>query len=166
MEVRYSKVLTKYDRNDLANPDSTVKNTYSKYMDRILSAVGFKCAATSRDGKKDSHMAVLTAISDFCEQSDPLNGPRKKIMHDHAMSILTSAELEAQVRFMSFLSSKNPAAPFPAPYLADESPTKALLAKKFTQLRSILDLQGFDDSILNTGAPTWQALCMPSCTLS
>ena len=141
MEVRYSKVVTKYDRNDLTNPDSTVKNTYAKYMDRILSAVGFKCAATSTDGKDNSHMAVMTAISDFCEQSDPLNGSRKKIMHDHAMSILTSAELEAQVRFVSFLTSKNPAASFPAPYLAEGSPTKTLLAKKFTQLRSILDLQ-------------------------
>ena len=75
-------------------------------------------------------------------------------MHDHAMSMLTSAELEAQDRFISFLTSKNPAAPFPGPYLAEGSPTKTLLAKKFTQLRSILDLQGFDDSILNTGALT------------
>ena len=96
----------------------------------------------------------MTAISDFCEQADPLNGSRKKIMHGHAMSILTSAELEAQDRFISFLTSKNPAAPFPGPYLAEGSPTKTLLAKKFTQLRSILDLQGFDDSILNTGALT------------
>ena len=99
-------------------------------------------------------MAVMTAISDFCEQADPLNGARKKIMRDHAMAMLTSAELEAQDRFISFLTSKNPAAPFPGPYLAEGSPTKTLLAKKFTQLRSILDLQGFDDSILNTGAVT------------
>ena len=154
VEVRYSKVLSKHNRADLTNPDSTVKNTYAKYMDRILSAVGFKCAATSTDGKEDSHMAVMTAISDFCEQADPLNGSRKKIMHGHAMSMLTSAELEAQDRFVSFLTSKNPAAPFPGPYLAEGSPTKTLLAKKFTQLRSILDLQGFDDSILNTGAVT------------
>jgi hypothetical protein len=154
VEVRYSKVLTKHDRADLTNPDSTAKNTYSKYMDRILSAVGFKCAATSTDGKEDSHMAVMTAIADFCEQADPINGSRKKIMQGHAMSILTSAELEAQDRFISFLTSKNPAAPFPGPYLAVGSPTKTLLAKKFTQLRSILDLQGFDDSILNTGALT------------
>jgi hypothetical protein len=154
IEVRYSKVQSKHNRADLTNPDSTVKNTYAKYMDRILSAVGFKCAATSADGKEDSHMAVMTAISDFCEQADPLNGARKKIMRDHAMSMLTSAELEAQDRFISFLTSKNPAAPFPGPYLAEGSPTKTLLAKKFTQLRSILDLQGFDDSILNTGAVT------------
>ena len=99
-------------------------------------------------------MAVMTAISDFCEQADPLNGSRKKIMHGHAMSILASVELEAQVRFVLFLTSKNPTVPLPAPYLAEGSPTKMLLAKKFTQLRSILDLQGFDDSILNTGALT------------
>ena len=99
-------------------------------------------------------MAVMTAISDFCEQADPLNGARKLKMHGHAMTILTSAELEAQDRFVSFLTSKNPAAPFPGPYLAEGPPTKTLLAKKFTQLRSILDLQGFDDSILNTGAVT------------
>ena len=154
-EVKYSKVVTKYGRNDLTNPDSTVKNKYAKYMDRFLSAVGFKCAATSTDGKDNNHMAVMTAISDFCEQSDPLNGSRKKIMHDHTMSILTSAELEAQARFVSFLTSKNPVAPFPAPYLAEGFPTKTLLAKKFTQLRSILDLQGFDDSILNTCALTF-----------
>ena len=150
----YSKVLTKYDRKDLTDPDSTVKNTYSKYMDRILSTVGFKCAATSTDGKDDSYMSDMTAISNVCEQSDPLNGARKKIMHDHAMSILTSAELEAEVRFRAFLTSKNPAAPFPTPYLAEGSPIETLLAKKFTQLRSTLDLQGFDDSILNT-------LCVP-----
>ena len=54
MEVRYSKVLTQHDRADLTNPDSTAKNTYSKYMDRILSAVGFKCAATSTDGKENT----------------------------------------------------------------------------------------------------------------
>ena len=141
VEVRYSKVITKYDRNDLADPNSTVKNTYSKYMDRVLSTLGFKCATTSTDGKDNNHMSVMTAIANFCEQSDPLNGTRKKIMHDHAVSILTSAELEAEVRFRAFLTSKNPAAPFPAPYLAEGSPIKTLLAKKFTQLRSILDLR-------------------------
>ena len=123
-------------------------------MDRILSTVGFKCAATDVGGKDNSHMSVMTAISTFCEQADPLNGARKKLMHDHALSTLTSAELEAEVRLKSFLASKNPAAPFPSPYLADGSPIKTLLAKKFTQLRSILDLQGFDDSILNTGELT------------
>ena len=46
---------------DLTNPDSTAKNTYSKFMDRILSAVGFECTATSTDGKENSHMAVMTA---------------------------------------------------------------------------------------------------------
>ena len=75
-------------------------------------------------------------------------------MHYHAMSILTSAELEAEVRFRAFLTSRNPVVPFPDPYLAEGSPIKTLLAKKFTQLRSILDIQGFDDSILNTGALT------------
>lgn len=96
----------------------------------------------------------MTAISTFCEQADPLNGTRKKLMHDHAMSILTSAELEAEVKFKAFLPSNNPAAPFPSPYLAEGSSIKILLAKKFKLLKSILDLQGFDDSILNTGALT------------
>lgn len=116
--------------------------------------MGFKCAATDAGGKGNSHMSVMTAICDLCEQADPLNGTRKKLMHDHALSILTSAELEAEARFKAFLTSKNPAAPFPSPYLAEGSPIKTLPAKKFTQLKSILDLQGFDDSILNTGELT------------
>ena len=163
----YSKVLTKCDRKDLTDPDSTVKNTYSKYMDRILSTVGFKCAATSTDGKDDSYMSDMTAISNVCEQSDPLNGARKKIMHDHAMSILTSAELEAEVRFRAFLTSKNSAMPFLAPYLAEGSPIKTLLAKKFTQLRSILDLRckGLMTAYLIQVHSLERALCIPPYTL-
>ena len=76
VEVRYSKVLTKHDRADLTNPDSTAKNTYSKYMDRILSAVGFKCAATSTDGKEDSHMANIKFANYLLSNSAP---------HDPAM---------------------------------------------------------------------------------
>ena len=62
-------------------------------------------------------------------------------MHGHALSTLTSAELEAEITFKES-------------YLADGSPIKTLLAKKLTQLRGTFDLQGFDDSILDTGELT------------
>ena len=70
------EVVTEYDRDDLTDPDSTVKNTYSKYMDRILAAMRFRCDATSTDGKGNSHLSVMAAISTFREDADPLNGTR------------------------------------------------------------------------------------------
>ena len=69
-------------------------------------------------------------------------------MRGHARAMLDAAELEAEERFRAFLGSKNPASPFPAPYLANESPIKTMLSKRTEQLESILSLQGFDDSIL------------------
>ena len=36
-QVRYSHVAYEYSREDLANPNLTAKDTYGKYMDRVLS---------------------------------------------------------------------------------------------------------------------------------
>ena len=77
----------------------------------------------------------------FCEQADPLKGAKEGIMHGSALSTLISAELEDEITFKES-------------YLADGSPIKTLLAKKITQLRSTLDLQGFVGSILGTGELT------------
>ena len=46
----------------------------------------FVLTTTTRVISKD-----MTAASTFCEQAGPLNGTRKKLMHIHAMSILTVA---------------------------------------------------------------------------
>ena len=90
----------------------------------------------------DLRSGSAAVATTFCEQADPLiKGAKEGIMHGSALSTLISAELEDEITFKES-------------YLADGSPIETLLAKKITQLRSTLDLQGFVGSILGTGELT------------
>ena len=147
-QVRYSHVPYQYKREDLSDPNKTARDVYAMYMDRILSTIGYQCAHLNPNGRNDSHMAIMLGIKNFCERADPLSEKRSMKMREYATDMLDKAELEAEERFRAFLGSKNPAAVFPSPYLANESPVKTMLMKRTEQLDSILSLQGFDDSIL------------------
>jgi hypothetical protein len=151
IEIYYALSPFLYSRQMLTNSDSSVKDKYMEYMDRLLSTVGYPSTGHSLVGVSDSHMAIMQGICDFIEKADPLAGSRRDNMRAHAMNVLDMAESEAEANFVRFLASKNPAFPFPLPFVPLDSPAKHLLAKRSGQLDNILEFQGFDDSILGIG---------------
>jgi hypothetical protein len=145
--VKHKKRPDELRRSELTISERT-RSKYQFYMDRALSTVGFRSVETS-GGVPDSHSSIMDAVGDFLEEGEALEGSSERMVHEHALSILDQAELAAQKRFMTFLTSTSPSFPFPAPFLAKDSLAKHLLNQRLTQMDTLIKMRGFNPTLFD-----------------
>lgn len=138
-----------------------LRTKFALFANRICSCLGYVCVETSGTSAC-SFSAVVDDFADFLEDGDSLEGSRLARLQGHALHFLVTAKKEAQVRFSSFITSRNPSFSHPSSFIEPGSKAIPLLQKRKEQLASLITLEGFCPEVLSSTSPVTASFLAPS----